>query len=183
MNIRVPILPAKLHTCFKTANLSARNLSPTILKKQKTITPGAASPTAAPYEINPRQPTFSTKMTKNTQKNFQIKKNFVTLPLDKGSAPARGKRPATEERCRSGRSGRSRKPLYPYGYPGFESLSFRKKAASHRLVAFLCKNGDENPARVRYRAALSKRYPSLGLRYTPKGIILRRTKYFIPVTV
>ncbi|MDE6628370.1 MAG: hypothetical protein K2K36_03255, partial [Muribaculaceae bacterium] len=27
----------------------------------------------------------------------------------------------------SGRSGRSRKPLYPYGYPGFESLSFRKK--------------------------------------------------------
>ncbi len=30
------------------------------------------------------------------------------------------------ERCRSGRSGRSRKPLYPYGYPGFESLSFRK---------------------------------------------------------
>lgn len=29
------------------------------------------------------------------------------------------------ERCRSGRSGRSRKPLYPYGYPGFESLSFR----------------------------------------------------------
>ncbi len=33
-----------------------------------------------------------------------------------------------EERCRSGRSGRSRKPLYPYGYPGFESLSFRKLA-------------------------------------------------------
>lgn len=30
-----------------------------------------------------------------------------------------------EERCRSGRSGRSRKPLYPYGYPGFESLSLR----------------------------------------------------------
>ena len=33
----------------------------------------------------------------------------------------------SKERCRSGRSGRSRKPLYPYGYPGFESLSFRKK--------------------------------------------------------
>ena len=31
------------------------------------------------------------------------------------------------ERCRSGRSGRSRKPLYPYGYPGFESLSFRQQ--------------------------------------------------------
>ncbi len=39
------------------------------------------------------------------------------------------------ERCRSGRSGRSRKPLYPRGYPGFESLSFRKDekdAARHR---------------------------------------------------
>ena len=32
-----------------------------------------------------------------------------------------------KERCRSGRSGRSRKPLYPFGYRGFESLSFRKK--------------------------------------------------------
>ena len=41
-----------------------------------------------------------------------------------------------EERCRSGRSGRSRKPLYPYGYPGFESLSFRKKAALK--AAFFC---------------------------------------------
>ena len=29
------------------------------------------------------------------------------------------------ERCRSGRSGRSRKPLSPCGDPGFESLSFR----------------------------------------------------------
>ncbi len=29
------------------------------------------------------------------------------------------------ERCRSGRSGRSRKPLCPCGHPGFESLSFR----------------------------------------------------------
>ena len=29
------------------------------------------------------------------------------------------------ERCRSGRSGRSRKPLCSCGHPGFESLSFR----------------------------------------------------------
>ena len=29
------------------------------------------------------------------------------------------------ERCRSGRTGRSRKPLYLYRYPGFESLSLR----------------------------------------------------------
>lgn len=36
-----------------------------------------------------------------------------------------------KERCRSGRSGRSRKPLYPYGYPGFESLSFRECTHVH----------------------------------------------------
>ena len=52
--------------------------------------------------------------------------------------------PATlKERCRSGRSGRSRKPLYPYGYPGFESLSFRKKikgCKSKILTAFYRKN-------------------------------------------
>ena len=99
-----------------------------------------------------------------------------------------------EERCRSGRSGRSRKPLYPYGYPGFESLSFRKKAApagcfflhgkggmrtlegslsrsalrsrdslSFRKKAalkaafFAQERRDENPGRVRYRAALWER--------------------------
>jgi hypothetical protein len=33
---------------------------------------------------------------------------------------------AALERCRSGRSGRSRKPLCPYGYPGFESLPLRQ---------------------------------------------------------
>ncbi len=44
------------------------------------------------------------------------------------------------ERCRSGRSGRSRKPLFPYGNPGFESLSFRKQtAASQRLAAVFCR--------------------------------------------
>ena len=86
MNIRVPILPAKLHTCFKTANLSARNLSPSILKKQKTITPGSLSDGCSTRN----QPAFNTKMAKKTRKNFQIKKNFVTLPLDKGSAPHNG---------------------------------------------------------------------------------------------
>lgn len=35
--------------------------------------------------------------------------------------------PSFQERCRSGRSGRSRKPLYGYPYPGFESLSFRNR--------------------------------------------------------
>ena len=146
MNIRVPILPAKLHTCFKTANLSARNLSPSILKKQKTITTGAASPTAAPYEINPRQPAFSTKMTKNTRKNFQIKKNFVTLPLDKGSAPARGSGPPQRKDAgvvdRDGLENRCTLT----GTQGSNPCLSAKKAASHRLVAFLCKDGDENLA-------------------------------------
>ena len=41
---------------------------------------------------------------------------------------------STKERCRSGRSGRSRKPLYPYGYPGFESLSFRNLNVRNLLI-------------------------------------------------
>ena len=51
-----------------------------------------------------------------------ISTRFFSLPL-----PLENNRPL--ERCRSGRSGRSRKPLYPYGYRGFESLSFRKQKA------------------------------------------------------
>lgn len=47
--------------------------------------------------------------------------------------------PATlKERCRSGRSGRSRKPLYPYGYPGFESLSFRNQSSQIRCKSIIC---------------------------------------------
>ena len=34
---------------------------------------------------------------------------------------------ARAERCRSGRSGRSRKPLYPQGYRGFESHPLRQR--------------------------------------------------------
>ena len=60
------------------------------------------------------------------------------------------------ERCRSGRSGRSRKPLYPCGYPGFESLPFRKKRAASIACGFFCESRNENP-RVRYRAALWER--------------------------
>ena len=33
---------------------------------------------------------------------------------------------ASVERCRSGRTGRSRKPLWVQAYPGFESLSLRQ---------------------------------------------------------
>ena len=46
-------------------------------------------------------------------------------------APQFRKEPTNEERCRSGRTGRSRKPLYPCGYLGFESLSFRECTHVH----------------------------------------------------
>ena len=38
---------------------------------------------------------------------------------------ARRRQALLAERCRSGRTGRSRKPLCPYGYRGFESLPLR----------------------------------------------------------
>ncbi len=44
--------------------------------------------------------------------------------------------PRQPERCRSGRTGRFRKPVYPSGYPGFESLPLRqeiRRVAGHRL--------------------------------------------------
>ena len=42
---------------------------------------------------------------------------------------------ANEERCRSGRTGRSRKPLTAYAVPGFESLSFRKAKQEVKKLA------------------------------------------------
>ena len=76
-----------------------------------------------------------------------------------------------EERCRSGRSGRSRKPLYPYGYPGFESLSFRKKAAL-KAAFFARERRDENPGRVRYRAALcAAETPCLSAKKQPSRLL------------
>ena len=39
------------------------------------------------------------------------------------------------ERCRSGRTGRSRKPLSLYGDPGFESLSLRHTVLSRQLIS------------------------------------------------
>ena len=39
---------------------------------------------------------------------------------------ARRRQALLAERCRSGRTGRSRKPLCPYGYRGFESLPLRQ---------------------------------------------------------
>ena len=40
------------------------------------------------------------------------------------------------ERCRSGRSGRTRNAVYGQLYRGFESLSFRSKSDEKNLVAF-----------------------------------------------
>lgn len=45
------------------------------------------------------------------------------------------KEPTKKERCRSGRTGRSRKPLYPCGYPGFESLSLRNKGCKSKTCS------------------------------------------------
>ena len=45
-----------------------------------------------------------------------------------GPRLTRGLPCALAERCRSGRSGRSRKPLCPQGYRGFESLPLRQPA-------------------------------------------------------
>ena len=41
-----------------------------------------------------------------------------------------------KERCQSGRLGRSRKPLYPRGYPGFESLSLRKEYTNLSVIKY-----------------------------------------------
>jgi hypothetical protein len=41
-----------------------------------------------------------------------------------------------KESCQSGRSGRSRKPMYSQGYPGFESLTFRNKKETKAKVSF-----------------------------------------------
>ncbi len=38
--------------------------------------------------------------------------------------------PSNAETCRSGRTGRSRKPLSLHGFPGFESLRLRQKIPS-----------------------------------------------------
>ena len=50
---------------------------------------------------------------------LQQRKVFIRFPAD----PSNGR---IVERCRSGRTGRSRKPLCLCGYPGFESLSLRQ---------------------------------------------------------
>ena len=67
---------------------------------------------------------------KKVQKICPPQQNYLTLRRSK-------------ERCRSGRSGRSRKPLYPYGYPGFESLSFRYERKSKDFLFYF--NRDSNP--------------------------------------
>jgi hypothetical protein len=55
----------------------------------------------------------------------------VAVEPQEGASPAPERRPSSRlrkspaERCQSGRSGRSRKPLYPRGYRGFESPPLR----------------------------------------------------------
>src|SRR5690554_5775460 len=40
------------------------------------------------------------------------------------------------ESCRSGRTGRIRNPLYPQGYPGFESLALRQMKKTQPRLGF-----------------------------------------------
>ena len=51
--------------------------------------------------------------------------------------PAQAKPSALAERCRSGRSGRSRKPEYGFPYRGFESHPLRHRALSNHLKLLL----------------------------------------------
>ena len=57
---------------------------------------------------------------KGTQDEIMARAGAVVDAFHRYVAGSRGrsyKAPTSEERCRSGRSGRSRKPLYPYGVP------------------------------------------------------------------
>src|SRR6056297_1332094 len=61
--------------------------------------------------------------------NFNVRINYVeTMPKPLLSSPTKEFKRISQtpaERCRSGRTGRSRKPLILHGIPGFESLSLR----------------------------------------------------------
>lgn len=75
-------------------------------------------------------------MVSRLAQNGSFKKIFV-LPCAKMFVllqpfSARWKTP--EERCRSGRSGRSRKPLTSLLVPGFESLSLRKQCKEPKII-------------------------------------------------
>ena len=75
-------------------------------------------------------------MVSRLAQNGSLKKIFV-LPCAKMFVllqpfSARWKTP--EERCRSGRSGRSRKPLTSLLVPGFESLSLRKQCKEPKMI-------------------------------------------------
>src|SRR6056297_3822191 len=73
--------------------------------------------------------------------NFNVRINYVeTMPKPLLSSPTKEiKRiPQTPaERCRSGRTGRSRKPLILHGIPGFESLSLRHYPSDPFFLYFI----------------------------------------------
>ena len=61
------------------------------------------------------------------------KKLYLCNRFDREKSPLRTE---NQERCRSGRTGRSRKPLTPFGVPGFESLPLRREKKQHQGAAF-----------------------------------------------
>ena len=111
--------------------------------------PGAESPTSAIDRVSHLLHMNAARRIEKIRAGQNIFRFFIgELKNSLYFCPRFQERPM--ERCRSGRSGRSRKPLYPYGYPGFESLSFRHNPAT--LAGLFCLFPPVCPAP---RAALS----------------------------
>ena len=73
---------------------------------------------------------FRTKMCENKKYVYICSPKTTVLGRENGASPP----PATEkERCRSGRSGRTRNAVYGQLYRGFESLSLRNKGCKSSI--------------------------------------------------
>ena len=84
--------------------------------------------------------------------------SYSVRPLILSQASAKTPLPRAE-RCRSGRTGRSRKPLSLYGFRGFESLPLRQLSLALRRLS----DGAAIPAAFPRR----RRVPSFGDRASP----------------
>lgn len=116
------VLPTNLPTKLATIPRPCKPLHPQTRRehiKNPSLTP--SFPPKTPLKA--LKTTLQNKKSPEKFSNQEKLRNFA--PHLRTEPPSGGAICHPEERCRSGRSGRSRKPLYPYGYPGFESLSFR----------------------------------------------------------
>ena len=66
------------------------------------------------------------------------------------------------ERCRSGRTGRSRKPLCLYGHPGFESLSLRQPLQTYQWNTGNCRQVAPIANTVTMRRVLNSKHYMVG---------------------